>query len=70
MSYFKIKRDSNTPPVELGVLVENVEGLDERLALKVDKAEGKGLSTNDIQQLRKITLQATLQRGTLMETNL
>lgn len=46
MSYFKIKRDSNTP-VELGVLVENVEGLDERLALKVDKAEGKGLSTND-----------------------
>ena len=46
MSYFKIKRDSNTP-VELGVLVENVEGLDERLALKVDKVEGKGLSTND-----------------------
>ena len=46
MSYFKIKRDSNAP-VELGVLVENVEGLDERLALKVDKAEGKGLSTND-----------------------
>ena len=26
MSYFKIKRDSNTP-VELGVLVENVEDL-------------------------------------------
>ena len=46
MSYFKIKRDSNTP-VKLGVLVENVEGLDERLALKVDKVEGKGLSTND-----------------------
>lgn len=52
MSYFKIKRDTNSP-VEIGVLVENVEGLDTKLNAKVDKVAGKDLSANDYTNTEK-----------------